>query len=162
VSSIDAVIKAEITRLAKREARKLTEPLREEIKKLKKHDVERRRQLTVLATRLQQQQARARLTEQTAQVATGEVKGRLSPKLIRSLRKKLGISQGAFAGLVGVSSITIGNWEKGKSAPRPELKTKVLSLRGMGRREAKLLVAETAAKLSVPAPKNKAGRNCKG
>ena len=144
MANIDAVIKAEVTRLAKREARKLVAPLREELKRLKKHDAECRRQLDALTTRLQQQQARAHLTAKTTQAAAGEIKGRLSPKLIRSLRKKLGISQGALAKLAGVSMISIGNWEKGKSVPRPELKAKLLSFRGMKRREVKLLLAEQA------------------
>jgi len=142
MANIDAIIKSEITRLAKREARKLVIPLREEIKRLKKHDIERRRQLDTLATRLQQQQAQDHLKTKTAQAATGEIKGRLSPKLIRSLRKKLGISQGAFAKLLGVSLITIGNWEKGKSMPKSEMRAKILSFRGMKKREVKLLVAE--------------------
>lgn len=141
MGTIDNIIKAEIIRLAKREARKLTSPLREEIKRLKKHDVERRRQLDMLAMRLQQQQAQDHLKTKTAQAATGEIKGRMSPKLIKSLRKKLGISQGALAQLLSVSTVTIGSWEKGKSAPKPAMKAKLLSFRGMKRREVKLLMA---------------------
>lgn len=145
MSSIDTAIKSEIVRLAKREARKLAAPLRDELKRLKKHAVEHRRQLAALATRLQQQQARARLQETTAKAATGAVKGRLSPRLIKALRKRLGLSQQQFAMLLGVSAMTVGSWEKGKNTPRTELKAKLLSFRGMKRREAKLLVTESDA-----------------
>ncbi len=146
MGNIEQTIRMEIVRLAKREARKLTEPLRGEVKRLKKRTVEQKAQLSALERKLDGMQAGARLKEKTAQAASGEVKGRLSPRLIKALRKRLKLSQQQFAGLLGVSAITIGNWEKGKSAPRPELKAKVLSLRGMGRREAKLLVAGPGGK----------------
>lgn len=138
---VERAIREEIVRLARRETRKLTEPLREEVKRLKKRTVEQKALIGALERKLDGMQASSRLKEKTAQAASGAVKGRLSPRLIRVLRKRLKLSQQQFAKLLGVSAITIGNWEKGKSAPRPELKAKVLSLRGMGRREAKLLVA---------------------
>lgn len=141
MGNIEQTIRSEVIRLAKREARKLTEPLRGEVKRLKKRTVEQKALLGALERKLDGMQASSRLKEKTAQAASGEVKGRLSPRLIKALRKRLKLSQQQFAGLLGVSTITIGSWEKGKSAPRPELKAKVLSLRGMGRREAKLLVA---------------------
>ncbi len=138
---VERAIREEVVRLARREARKLTEPLREEVKRLKKRTVGQKAHLAALERKLDGMQAGARLKEKTAQAASGAVKGRLSPRLIKSLRKRLKLSQQQFAKLLGVSAITIGSWEKGKSAPRPELKARVLSLRGMGRREAKLLVA---------------------
>lgn len=36
---------------------------------------------------------------------------------IRSARKRAGLSQGRLAELVGVSMRTVGNWERGESAP---------------------------------------------
>lgn len=141
MGTIERAIREEVVRLSRREARKLTEPLREEVRRLKKRTVEQKALLGALERKLDGMQAGARLKEKTAQAASGAVKGRLSPRLIRVLRKRLKLSQQQFAQLLGVSAITIGSWEKGKSAPRPELKARVLSLRGMGRREAKLLVA---------------------
>jgi len=66
---------------------------------------------------------------------------RMSPTLIRSLRNRLGISQADLAKLVGVSTVAVGNWESGKSKPRPESKARVAALRGLGRREIKRLLA---------------------
>lgn len=154
MSSIDTVIKSEIIRLARREARKSAAPLREEIKKLKKREAERRNHIGALDKLVRKLQAREHLTESTAKVVTGDVKGRLSPRLIRSLRKKLGLSQNEFAKLLAVSMVSIGNWEKGKSTPRPEMKAKILSFRGMKRREVKLLVADLA-KAPERAPKKR-------
>ena len=45
----------------------------------------------------------------------------LNPKLIR---KKLGLSQGKFASLMGISSSTLQNWEQGRR--KPEGPAKVL------------------------------------
>jgi len=39
---------------------------------------------------------------------------------IRIARKSLGISQKELAELLGVSTQTIGNWERGKSQPQPK------------------------------------------
>ena len=38
---------------------------------------------------------------------------------VRGLREKMGVSQGVFAQLVGVSPETVENWEQGLIAPRP-------------------------------------------
>jgi putative transcriptional regulator len=42
-----------------------------------------------------------------------------SPAAVRGLREAMGVSQGVFAQLVGVSSETVENWEQGVIAPRP-------------------------------------------
>jgi uncharacterized Zn finger protein len=53
---------------------------------------------------------------------------KLTPVGIARLRRKLELSQTDFAKRLGVSAATIGNWEKGKSAPREELKQKIQKL----------------------------------
>jgi DNA-binding transcriptional regulator YiaG len=63
---------------------------------------------------------------------------RFSAKGIRSLRRKLKLSQADFAKLVGVSDLAVYQWEKkeGKLALRQTTKTKLAEIRGLGRREA--------------------------
>jgi DNA-binding transcriptional regulator YiaG len=141
MGAVETSIKSEIVRLAKREARKLVGPLREELKRLKNRDGERKTQVAALDERIRQLQAKERLAETTTKAAGGEVKGRLSPRLIKSLRTKLGLSQSGFARLIEVSAISVGQWERGKMNPRPETRAKILSFRGMRRREAKSIVA---------------------
>jgi len=41
----------------------------------------------------------------------------MSPDEIAELRTRLGISQGAFAQLLGTSQPIVSNWEHGKNAP---------------------------------------------
>ena len=38
---------------------------------------------------------------------------------VKALRARLGVSQGVFAGLMGVSTELVQNWEQGLSSPRP-------------------------------------------
>jgi DNA-binding transcriptional regulator YiaG len=149
MGAVETSIKAEIVRLAKREARKLVAPLREELKRLKNRDAERKAQVAGLEEKIRRLEAGRRLAETTSKAATGEVKGRLSPRLIKSLRTKLGLSQSGFARLIEVSAISVGQWERGKMNPRPETRAKILSFRGMRRREAKAIV-ENLLKAAPP------------
>ncbi len=46
------------------------------------------------------------------------------------------MSAADYARLVGVSQLTIYNWEQGKSRPRKEQLASLIALRGIGKREA--------------------------
>lgn len=144
MSSIDTVIRAEIVRLAKREARRLTVTLRANLVRLKKRTVEVKRQLAAIEKRLESREAREKLAATASRAAAGEVKGRLSPGLILKLRKRLGFSRQQFARLLSVSPGAVFTWEAGKVSPRPEMKARILSFRGMGRREARTLLENLA------------------
>jgi DNA-binding transcriptional regulator YiaG len=160
MGTIDTAIKTEIVRLARREMRKLSAPLKDEVRRLKKRDAERKAHIVALEKQVRKLHARERLTETTAKVVTGDVKGRLSPRLIRSLRKKLGLSQNEFAKLLAVSAVSIGNWEAGRMNPRPDMRAKILSFRGMKRREVKLIVADLLKPAAARGAKGK-GRRAK-
>jgi DNA-binding transcriptional regulator YiaG len=75
-------------------------------------------------------------------------RGWISGKGIRSLRKKLGLSQADFARLVGVSHISVYQWEKKAKTLtlRGATKAKVFAVRGIGAREAKARLAEMGGK----------------
>ena len=76
-------------------------------------------------------------------------RGWISGKGIRSLRKRLGLSQAGFAKLVGVSGQkTVYMWESkpGTLKLRGATKGKVLAVRGIGAREAKRRLEEMKAK----------------
>ena len=61
---------------------------------------------------------------------------RFSAVWLASHREKLGLSAADYAKLVGVSGLTIYNWEKGRSKPRRAQLEALAGVRGMGRREA--------------------------
>ena len=125
-----------VVRVAKREANAKVKPLEKKIKELK------------LAGRLmqrivdrQQQEIIALSKNITAEDRIQPLppealaKARLTPKLISVLRKKLKLAGHEFAKLLGASVNSVFLWESGKSKPSPAYRTKIISLRTLGRRK---------------------------
>ena len=50
--------------------------------------------------------------------------------------EKLGLSAKDYGKLVGVSGLSIYNWESEKTRPRDSQLAKIVAVRGMGKREA--------------------------
>ena len=69
-------------------------------------------------------------------------KARFSPRLLRSLRKSLGITQKELAVLAGVTVGAVHLWEKGKFRPKDEKMAVLLGLRKLGRGGVKKLLEE--------------------
>ncbi|MGL4501002.1 MAG: helix-turn-helix domain-containing protein [Planktothrix sp.] len=64
------------------------------------------------------------------------------PELVKTLRKRMNLSQEKFAAYLGVSFQTINRWEKGRATPsQMAIKLIELQLRQMGERGADLLEA---------------------
>jgi DNA-binding transcriptional regulator YiaG len=145
MGKIETVLKSEISRLARREAKALMSKQVDELRRLRKRVSSLERELRGVKAARAQEQAKRKVTTAVATAAGDEGPTiRLSPRLIRSLRGRLGISQAELAKLVGVSAVAVGNWELGKSKPRDESKAKIAALRSLGRREARRLLAESA------------------
>jgi DNA-binding transcriptional regulator YiaG len=62
--------------------------------------------------------------------------GGFSPGVIRAERDRLELSAARYGQLMGVSMLTVYNWEKGKSFPREPQLEKWLQVKGIGKREA--------------------------
>jgi DNA-binding transcriptional regulator YiaG len=141
MANIAQVLKEEIRRLARKEIRSQTSKLKKDVVRVKKVNVALRR----IVSQLQRDNELLMNSEKRRQglptVAPEEVKAaRVTAKGIRSMRRKLGLSQAEFAKLVKVSSVAVGIWEKkGKGALRMKDKTRtaLLALRGVGAREAR-------------------------
>jgi len=85
-------------------------------------------------------------TREGAPVKEEEGEQELSPKGIRKLRKKLGISQTKLGSLVGVSVATVVSWEKGKFSPRKDKVAKLSDLAKKGKQEVEKLIPKEQAK----------------
>lgn len=137
-----AILKEEIRRIARKEVRAQTLKLKRDIVKQKKQNVALRRTVAQLSRDndlLMASEKRRKLPV----VVEDAKSARITAKGIRSLRRKLNLSQAELGKLVGVSTVTVGNWEKkGKGALKLKEKTRaaILALRGVGAREAKRLV----------------------
>jgi len=64
-----------------------------------------------------------------------------SPKAVRDERERLGLTVSAYARLVGVSVLTIYDWEKGAVVPREPALRKWLAVRGIGKAQAERRLA---------------------
>ena len=135
--NIATVLKEEIRRLARKEAKA-------QVAALKKASAQQRRDIAALKRQIREQQranaslakavSRGRAAASTASDATSTP--RFSPTWLGKHRAKLGISAAGYAKLVGVSGLTIYNWEKGKSRPRQAQLVALAGVREMGKREA--------------------------
>ena len=66
---------------------------------------------------------------------------RLSPRLIESLRRRLGLSRTTLARLVGVSSTAVAHWVAGDLIPTGQNRMTLVALRRVGKQEVKELFA---------------------
>ncbi|MFC1452797.1 helix-turn-helix domain-containing protein [Verrucomicrobiota bacterium] len=159
--NIAKVLKDEITRLAKKEAKAATAQVRRDNIMLKKTaaDLKRRTAKLEKENRLLIAAENKRRKEMPEVAPEEAKKVRLTSKGIRSLRSRLGLSQAAFAKLLGAASQSVYIWEKKAGALnlRDNMRDAVLSLRGIGAREAqeRLKVIEAENKKTVRGRKKK-------
>ena len=147
MGTLEATIKSEIVRLAKREIRKTLVPLGRDVRQLKSTVSQLRRTVLALERSAAQQQKELKKRKIPLEATLEEVKkSRFSPALIRSLRKNLGISQKELEILAGVTVGAAHLWEIGKFKPKDEKKAVMVALRKLGRREVKKLLEEKLSK----------------
>jgi len=146
MGKVESIIKSEILRLAKRETKKSFIPLTRDIRVLKGTVSQLRKAVLSLQRFAAQQEKALRGQKIPLEAAPEEVKkARFSPRLIKSLRKHLGVSQKEMASLAGVTVGAIFQWEKGIFEPRAEKKRILVALRKLGRREARKILEERSA-----------------
>jgi DNA-binding transcriptional regulator YiaG len=80
---------------------------------------------------------------------------RLSPRLIGTLRKRLGLSQTALARLVGVSAPAVAHWEAGESMPAGKNRANLVALRRVGKREVRELIARRVKEKASRRPRTR-------
>ncbi len=137
--NLAAVIKEEIRRLARKEVKALTTSTRRavanyrrEIARLKRMLSDQQRKLEVL-----EQMEKRRLAQGEEIVPPQQQENiRFSARSVRAQRKRLKLSTEQFARLLGVSPLTIYNWEHGKARPRSAGLKALAEVRCIGRREA--------------------------
>ena len=134
--NIAAVLKEEITRLARKEVnartsviRKANAQYRRDIAQLKRQAEALSKQVAYLE-RQERKRASKRVPETTAEGR------RFSPRGLKTHRQKVGLSAADYGKLVGVTAQTVYNWEQGKSKPRDEQLAALVAVRDLGKREA--------------------------
>jgi DNA-binding transcriptional regulator YiaG len=147
MGKLEATIKSEIVRLAKRGMRNTFVPLRRDVWLLKSTVSQLRRTVLALERFAASQQKELKKRKIPLEATPEEVKkSRFSPRLIQSLRKHLGITQKELAILAGVTVGAAHLWEKGKFEPKDEKKRVMVALRKLGRRDVRKLLEKKATK----------------
>ena len=154
MTTLAIALKDEIRRLARKEIRAQTgrttravAQYRREIARLKRQQRDHEKKLAFLAA-----QTRKTLA---SPAAAPELNGgvRFSARSVKAQRRRSGLSAADYAKLVGVSPLTIYNWEHHKSRPRQEQFTALVALRGLGKREAQAKLELVAAAERKPVRK---------
>lgn len=142
MAKIEAAIKEAVLRGARRQVRSVTGPVRREVRRLRRLVAQLRRDVSALRDVAMQWQRLARTTPWQPEVSDAELRGaRLSSRLVRKLRVRLGLSQSALARLIGVSAASIVQWEQGRSNPAGQNRRSLIGLRKLGRRDVRRLLA---------------------
>lgn len=143
MTSFSNLLKSEITRLAKKEARALVEPLRKSNATYRRDIAALKRQMAMLQREVSTSSP-SRAKVGTSTVATRST--RFVAKGLRSLRTRLGLSAGDFATLAGVSAQSIYNWETGKAVPRQAQTLALADLRTLGKKQAQARLLKSPGK----------------
>lgn len=159
MAKIETAIKEAIRRGARRHVREATTPLRRELRRLRRVVATVRRELRSVRDVAAQWQRMAQATPWRPDVSEAEMRGaRLSPRLVRKLRARLGLSQTGLARLAGVSTAAVTQWERGRSVPSGQNRRALVALRKLGRRDVKRLLAGARPAASARARRGRRGR----
>ena len=138
-----SAVKAEIVRLARKELKSQVNPLKSSNIILKKMVSELKKKVATLES--ENKRFSAILKDKKPDVPAEDLsKARITSKSLIALRKKLGLSQDSLAKLIGVSgqAVYANEHKSGRLRLRPATLTNILSLKGIGKREAKRRLEE--------------------
>ncbi len=139
MANLAEILKEEIRRLARKEIRTQSGGLKQAVSRYRREIAALKRQLAQQAKKLQRLERNGHAAVASALAAPSDegLDGvRFSAKSVRSQRRRLGFSAADYGRLVGVSGLTIYNWEQGKSRPRKSQLAALTSVRNIGKREA--------------------------
>jgi DNA-binding transcriptional regulator YiaG len=142
VPNIAALLRAEISRVARKEAKSLAEPLRKQVTTLRRDNAAHKQTRAKLERRVLELERIVRTSRiAVAQPVDEDAKLRFSPARLKSQRERLGLSAADFGALVGCSGQSIYLWEAGKTRPRKPQLARIAVVRALGKREAQARLA---------------------
>ena len=152
MSNVVKILKAEIARISKREAKSATKAIGKSNTWLRKTAADLKKRLVLLEKenkRLVAAMKKFQVEEPQKPDQEEGKKARFTSKGILALRKKLRLSQADFGKLLGTTPHAVYLWEKklGALNLRDKTKAAILSVRGLGAREAKEKLEKLGKKL---------------
>ena len=146
--NVAVILRQEIVRLARREARSQTQGLRKAAAQWRRDIAELKRQASKLradVVRLERQAPKDALPKITEADAEGV---RFKAQGVTAQRMRLGLSAASYGRLAGVTAHTIYKWEHGAARPRKRQLAALASLRSLGKREARARLEKLGAKVA--------------
>ena len=135
--NLAAAIKEEIVRLAKKEVKSQTGATKQAVAQYRREIASLKRQMRKQEQKIAFLEAQEKKRLEVPPTAEETAEGiRFSARSVKAQRERLGLSAADYAKLVGVSSLTIYNWEQGKTRPRQEQLAALVAVRGIGKRDA--------------------------
>lgn len=185
MANLASALKEEISRLARKEIRQQTAgtakaaaQCERDIAALKRQIGELQNKLSSLRTQdtpgsavsKKSTSKKAVAKNRTVKIASSSGKqssrARFSAKGLKASRVRLGLSADNYGKLVGVSGLSIYNWEQGKARPRESSVAALMAIRGIGKREAAkrleaLATSQPKAQAKAKAPATRSSKNTK-
>ena len=140
--NIAAVLKDEIARIARKEARAQTAEFKKASAQYRAHIAALRRRIDELERQLKRANKSAAREDAAEDGEDQGVSRRFSATRLAAQRRKLGLSAADFATLIGVSGQSVYKGEHGEARPRARQLEAIAALRGIGKREAAARLAE--------------------
>jgi DNA-binding transcriptional regulator YiaG len=162
--NLAATIREEIQRLARKEIKAQTGATKQAVAQYRREIAKMKRQLAAQEKQIAFLEAQEKKRLEEPQATEEPAEGvRFSARSVKSQRERLGLSAANYAKLVGVSAVTIYNWEQGETRPQKAQLAALVAVRGMRKREAlvKLELLKAKEKKTASKPKKKTRKRAK-
>ena len=134
--NVASVLKNEMARVARKEVRGETVPLKKAVSAYRSEIAALKRRAQTLEQALKRLSKVHMPASKTDAVAEGPAKFRFSSKSLASQRRRLGLSSVQCGLLLGASDQSVHNWEHGKTRPLAKHLPAIAALRGMSKKDA--------------------------
>lgn len=135
--NIASILKQEITRLARREARTLTKPLQRAVAQFRREIAELKRRNAKAQLELKRIKRLSGDAAAPKQAEDDTARARFSVVSVKSQRRRLNLSAAEFGKLIGVTGHTVYMWEHGVSRPRASQRAAFAGVRLLGKKAAR-------------------------
>lgn len=140
--NIASVLKEEIARVARKEARRETEGLKKASALYRSDIAALKRRVRTLAQQVSRLQKQFIVKPENAAGASAPTRVRFSAKSLAAQRKRLGLSAPNLGILLDVSPQTIYNWEAGATRPGDLKAAQIVALRAVSKTQANARLQE--------------------
>ena len=136
--NVASVLKAEITRVARKEVRAEVDSLRKANAQQRSAMVALRRQVEALQKEVRRigssGSPAVKVTDEQPAATVEAAQRRFSAARLAAHRAKLGVSAVTYGKLLGIGGQTIYNWEQGKTRPNPRQIEQLAQARALSRK----------------------------